>query len=225
MRARMVRAFGVDDWFMLLATIMFILFVTCVNVGVHYGTGRHYADLALSDFENAMQVSFPRPHEMALNVADPDISTVLVLLLHLVLLDHDLLQDLNWNLPPAHHRRAHSGLVHLHRPGHQCYDRTGVFLCHHASVPASLILLAQGTNRQMYSNRHHHRPHVSLFEPQHNLRLHVRPTAYLHRPQAQHEAENEGSHHTVAQHGLHRQFSRCRPSLLRRDIQEPRFSV
>lgn len=61
-RARMVRAFGVDDWFMLLATIMFILFVTCVNIGVHYGTGRHYADLSLPDFENAMQVSTSRPH-------------------------------------------------------------------------------------------------------------------------------------------------------------------
>ncbi|KKY39707.1 putative integral membrane protein [Diaporthe ampelina] len=54
-RTRMVRAFGVDDWFMLLATIMFILFVTCVNIGVHYGTGRHYVDLSQSDFENAMQ--------------------------------------------------------------------------------------------------------------------------------------------------------------------------
>lgn len=62
-RACMVRAFGVDDWFMLLATIMFILFVTCVNVGVHYGTGRHYSDLAQSDFENAMQVSTSPPHD------------------------------------------------------------------------------------------------------------------------------------------------------------------
>lgn len=69
-RARMVRAFGVDDWFMLLATIMFILFVTCVNVGVHYGTGRHYADLELADFENAMQVSSPRPHDLAFDAAD-----------------------------------------------------------------------------------------------------------------------------------------------------------
>ncbi|KAL1881321.1 hypothetical protein Daus18300_001174 [Diaporthe australafricana] len=54
-RARMVKAFGVDDWFMLAATIMFILFVTCVNIGVHYGTGRHYADLTQQNFENAMQ--------------------------------------------------------------------------------------------------------------------------------------------------------------------------
>lgn len=73
-RARMVRAFGVDDWFMLLATIMFILFVTCVNIGVHYGTGRHYADLELVDFENAMQVSFPQHHDVALYAADPDIT-------------------------------------------------------------------------------------------------------------------------------------------------------
>ncbi|KAK2597811.1 hypothetical protein N8I77_012573 [Diaporthe amygdali] len=54
-RARMVKAFGVDDWFMSAATITFVLFVTCVNIGVHYGTGRHASDLSLSDFENAMQ--------------------------------------------------------------------------------------------------------------------------------------------------------------------------
>ncbi|KAG8170092.1 hypothetical protein KVR01_000837 [Diaporthe batatas] len=54
-RAFMVRAFGVDDWFMLFATITFILFVTSVNIGVHYGTGRHFADLELSDFKDAMQ--------------------------------------------------------------------------------------------------------------------------------------------------------------------------
>ncbi|POS75381.1 hypothetical protein DHEL01_v206217 [Diaporthe helianthi] len=54
-RAFMVRAFGVDDWFMLFATITFILFVTSVNIGVHYGTGRHYTDLERSDFKMAMQ--------------------------------------------------------------------------------------------------------------------------------------------------------------------------
>ena len=70
-RTRMVRAFGVDDWFMLLATIMFILFVTCVNIGVHYGTGRHYVDLSRSDFENAMQVSTCRPRNLVVDAADP----------------------------------------------------------------------------------------------------------------------------------------------------------
>lgn len=69
-RAFMVRAFGVDDWFMLLATITFILFVTCVNVGVHYGTGRHYADLERSDFQNAMQVSISRFDYVALHATD-----------------------------------------------------------------------------------------------------------------------------------------------------------
>lgn len=200
---------------MLLATIMFILFVTCVNVGVHYGTGRHYADLEQADFENAMQVSSPRGHDMAFHAADPDISTVLVLLLYLVLLDHDLLQDLYWNFPAAHHRRAHPGLVHLHRTGHQRHDRTGVFLCHHAPVPACFLFLAQEPARHMYSHWHHHRPHVSLFEPQHNLRLHVRPTADIHCAQAQHEAENESRHHTTAQHGLHREFRRRCPTILR----------
>ena len=35
----------------------FILFVTCALIGVHYGTGRHHADLADEDIKQAMKVS------------------------------------------------------------------------------------------------------------------------------------------------------------------------
>lgn len=58
-RLRMVKSFGVDDWFMLLATITFTVFCTCVITGVHYGTGRHFADLLLANRQRAMEVSIP----------------------------------------------------------------------------------------------------------------------------------------------------------------------
>ncbi|KUI53596.1 hypothetical protein VP1G_01006 [Cytospora mali] len=54
-RTRMVKAFGLDDWFMSFATITYILFVTCVLVGVHYGTGKLSKDVPPADYSNAMQ--------------------------------------------------------------------------------------------------------------------------------------------------------------------------
>lgn len=56
-RVRMVKAFGPDDWFMLLAAISYILFATVVLLGVHYGTGRKSADLSTENYSRAMQVS------------------------------------------------------------------------------------------------------------------------------------------------------------------------
>lgn len=56
-RSYMVKAFGIDDWLMLGAMIAFIFFVTCVNAGIHYGTGRHMKDLSTSDQEKALMVS------------------------------------------------------------------------------------------------------------------------------------------------------------------------
>ncbi|KAK8017714.1 hypothetical protein PG993_014040 [Apiospora rasikravindrae] len=40
-RIGVVKAFGVDDWTMLIAYIFFALFCACTIAGVHYGTGRH----------------------------------------------------------------------------------------------------------------------------------------------------------------------------------------
>lgn len=37
--------------------ISFILFVTCALVGVHYGTGRHHADLSDENISSALKVS------------------------------------------------------------------------------------------------------------------------------------------------------------------------
>ncbi|KAM0254600.1 hypothetical protein ACHAQJ_006636 [Trichoderma viride] len=54
-RLFMIKSFGLDDSFMLVALIMFILFVTSALVGVHYGTGRHYWNLTNDDISSAMK--------------------------------------------------------------------------------------------------------------------------------------------------------------------------
>lgn len=60
-RAYMMKAFGLDDWFMSAAAITFLAYVSCVLAGVHYGTGRRSADLAASDERRALQVSNAPP--------------------------------------------------------------------------------------------------------------------------------------------------------------------
>ncbi|KAK2039456.1 hypothetical protein LZ31DRAFT_84940 [Colletotrichum somersetense] len=50
----LVKNFGIDDWFMIVAAIFFILFVSSALTGVHYGTGRHREDLSTEDWESAM---------------------------------------------------------------------------------------------------------------------------------------------------------------------------
>lgn len=54
-RLHMVKAFGLDDWFMLAAAICYILFATVVLIGVHYGTGRLSTDISAEDYSKAMQ--------------------------------------------------------------------------------------------------------------------------------------------------------------------------
>ncbi|KAF2691781.1 hypothetical protein K458DRAFT_381627 [Lentithecium fluviatile CBS 122367] len=44
-RLRMVKAFGLDDYLMTLATVFFIGYSTSSIIGVKYGTGRHHRDL------------------------------------------------------------------------------------------------------------------------------------------------------------------------------------
>lgn len=55
-RAHVTKAFGLDDWLMSGATIAFIFYGACVIVGVHYGTGRHFADLTAYNTEEALKV-------------------------------------------------------------------------------------------------------------------------------------------------------------------------
>ncbi|KAJ2986282.1 hypothetical protein NUW58_g5102 [Xylaria curta] len=54
-RVFIVKAWGVDDWWMSFAAITFTLFVTSAITGIHYGTGRHYSDLKDADKEEAMK--------------------------------------------------------------------------------------------------------------------------------------------------------------------------
>ncbi|GME36641.1 putative integral membrane protein [Neofusicoccum parvum] len=51
-RLGVVKAFGIDDWFMVAATLTHIMFATCAIGGIHYGTGRHMNTL---EPENAMK--------------------------------------------------------------------------------------------------------------------------------------------------------------------------
>ncbi|KAH6645813.1 hypothetical protein BKA67DRAFT_86689 [Truncatella angustata] len=57
-RLFMVKSWGIDDWFMVLASTAFSLFASFSMAGVHYGTGRHFADLTESDAASAMKCWF-----------------------------------------------------------------------------------------------------------------------------------------------------------------------
>ncbi|KAF2797093.1 hypothetical protein K505DRAFT_299077 [Melanomma pulvis-pyrius CBS 109.77] len=52
-RMTMVKAFGVDDWLMAVATTAFITYASFSIAGVHYGTGRHHKDLSVTDIATA----------------------------------------------------------------------------------------------------------------------------------------------------------------------------
>ncbi|KAI8633481.1 hypothetical protein F5Y19DRAFT_302436 [Xylariaceae sp. FL1651] len=53
-RLAVVKAWGLDDWFMSFAAVTFVLFCTSAISGVHYGTGRHFRDLKAENIEQAM---------------------------------------------------------------------------------------------------------------------------------------------------------------------------
>ncbi|KAF2727389.1 hypothetical protein EJ04DRAFT_505762 [Polyplosphaeria fusca] len=53
-RLRMVKAFGLDDWLMMLATASFLTYSTFSLAGVHHGTGQHHAHLPPTDVARAM---------------------------------------------------------------------------------------------------------------------------------------------------------------------------
>ncbi|KFY13955.1 hypothetical protein V491_06210 [Pseudogymnoascus sp. VKM F-3775] len=48
-RAFVVKSFGMDDWFAVLAWVFFTFFCAFAITGVHYGTGQHAADLPPED--------------------------------------------------------------------------------------------------------------------------------------------------------------------------------
>ncbi|OHE94191.1 hypothetical protein CORC01_10529 [Colletotrichum orchidophilum] len=54
-RAGLVKAFGTDDWLMVLALTFFICYSTSSILGVHYGTGRHFADIEDDQIPKALE--------------------------------------------------------------------------------------------------------------------------------------------------------------------------
>ncbi|KAL0932154.1 uncharacterized protein CTRU02_213106 [Colletotrichum truncatum] len=54
-RAFLVKAFGRDDWLMVLALAFFTAYSSFSIAGVHYGTGRHFKDLTVENIQSAMQ--------------------------------------------------------------------------------------------------------------------------------------------------------------------------
>ncbi|KAK4031304.1 hypothetical protein C8A01DRAFT_21457 [Parachaetomium inaequale] len=54
-RLFMLKAFGLDDWLMVISTIIFITYSVCSNTGVHYGTGQHRSDLSEENYMTAMK--------------------------------------------------------------------------------------------------------------------------------------------------------------------------
>ncbi|EMD89543.1 hypothetical protein COCC4DRAFT_124963 [Bipolaris maydis ATCC 48331] len=52
-RVRMVKAFGLDDWLMVVATLFFIAYTTSSCIGISHGTGRHHYDLPIEGVQDA----------------------------------------------------------------------------------------------------------------------------------------------------------------------------
>ncbi|EUC27626.1 hypothetical protein COCCADRAFT_111214 [Bipolaris zeicola 26-R-13] len=52
-RVRMVKAFGLDDWLMVVATLFFVAYTTSSCIGISHGTGRHHHDLPIEGVQNA----------------------------------------------------------------------------------------------------------------------------------------------------------------------------
>ncbi|KAF6804786.1 integral membrane protein [Colletotrichum sojae] len=57
-RAGIVKAFGRDDWLMVLALLFFVAYSSFSSVGVRYGTGRHFTDLPKEGIRSAMECWF-----------------------------------------------------------------------------------------------------------------------------------------------------------------------
>ncbi|KAK4212061.1 hypothetical protein QBC37DRAFT_202616 [Rhypophila decipiens] len=57
-RTRVVKGFGLDDWLMAIATVFYLIFCTCSNIGISHGTGRHKADLTPEQYTRSMNLWF-----------------------------------------------------------------------------------------------------------------------------------------------------------------------
>lgn len=55
-RACMIKSFGMDDWLMTAATVVYVVYTACVLSGIRYGTGRRFDALSESDAQRALEV-------------------------------------------------------------------------------------------------------------------------------------------------------------------------
>lgn len=115
-RLRMVKAFGWDDWLMGCATLAFSAYIVCVLAGVHFGTGKHFADISTADGEKALEVRHHGPDVLGECMLTRERGTVLVLLLRVVHMDDDAVQAVDRCLPPANRCSAPLGSL----CGHAC---------------------------------------------------------------------------------------------------------
>lgn len=141
----------------------FIAFCSVCLTGVHYGTGRHYWDLAEHDIQEALMVgvelSAQSPQSLAKRLT---YHTVLVFLLHLVLRNNGSHQDLHWILPPTHHRRADTQLDYPRRHVAQRYHGHLLLIYYYFPMPPHFLLLEQESRRVLHQHRRHHRLHLPI---------------------------------------------------------------
>lgn len=99
-RTFIVKAFGWDDVWMVLALLSHIMFAGCAIGGVHWGTGRHMDILTKKEIFMAMRVSaYYTGDKRQKRKVSIDKSTVLVALLHCLLLDYDCSKDQYRSVP------------------------------------------------------------------------------------------------------------------------------
>uniref|UniRef100_A0A0B7KDL0 Rhodopsin domain-containing protein n=2 Tax=Bionectria ochroleuca TaxID=29856 RepID=A0A0B7KDL0_BIOOC len=53
-RVYLVKAFGLDDWLIVASVIFYTIHNIWMFLGIHYGTGRHHADLPIDGIQHAM---------------------------------------------------------------------------------------------------------------------------------------------------------------------------
>lgn len=113
-------------------------------MGVHYGTGRHFADIEDDHITKALEVSnYSKTMQFPLVILEVYSHglIVLVVLLPLLLPQHDRLEDVHWILPPANHDPKTPQLDHLHGHDVHCLGRSCLLLRDTVPVSPNLVLL------------------------------------------------------------------------------------
>jgi hypothetical protein len=105
-------------------------YTTTILTGIHYGNGKHMADISLTDAVDAMRVSF----SYLINTRSVVLTSpkVLVALLRLVRICNHLGQDFRrLLLPPDNWRNTRTPHRHLHCHKSRCVNWQLVLFCQH----------------------------------------------------------------------------------------------